>query len=299
MVRRIASQVHQQVSRLMRGDFIKQQPVWYQAVLDYPPLPLPPRAPPPRTQYDQTPNTSQPARPKAYDAKPLSIEYLEDKIRRQFFRDHPFETFRPKTLVEGAGIENANPIQGEAWTRLRQRGRNPTPEEYAFLFCLQQNIPHTVFISAIAFTRNLHEHHGKPLSEAYSTAVAQFRALRSEHQVATTFAAMEADYLGAIFSKGEIEHAFDKEKRGLATFERLEEFDEGAIAARKRWKAIVDRTEGSTEWTKGEEYVRLWQEGVRPTYAPRLTQPAEEPTKEEIAKSSDMFNLSQLLPQKA
>ncbi|KAG6854215.1 hypothetical protein C0991_009233 [Blastosporella zonata] len=249
--------VHQQVSRLMRGNFIKEQPVWYQAVLDFPPLPLPPRAPPARTQYDQVANASQPTHPEAHNQKPLRIAYIEDKIRRQFFRDHPFETFRPTTLVEGAVIEDAHPIRGEAWTRLRQRGRHPTPED------------------TISFARNLHEKHEKPLSEAYETAVAQFRALRSEHQIATTFAAMEADYLGAIFSKGEIEHAFDKEKRGLATFERLEEFDEGAIAARKRWKAIVDRTEGVTEWTKGKEYAKLWKEGVRPTYAPQLTKPIE------------------------
>lgn len=130
MVRRIASQVHQQVSRLMLGGYIKKQPAWYQAVLDFPPLPLPPKAPPSRTEYDQqTSKVPQPLRPKPYDPRPLPISYLEDDIRRQFFRDHPFEAFRPTTLVEGAGIEDQHPIRGENWTRLRQRGRNPTPEE--------------------------------------------------------------------------------------------------------------------------------------------------------------------------
>lgn len=133
MVRRIASQVHQQVSRLMNANYIKKQPAWFQAVLDYPPLPLPPKAPPSRTQYDQQPvkgSTSGSSRLRPHDPRPLPIYYLEDDIRRQFFRDHPFEAFRPTTLVEGAGIEDSHPIQGEAWTRLRQRGRNPTPEEY-------------------------------------------------------------------------------------------------------------------------------------------------------------------------
>lgn len=131
MVRRIASQVHQQVSRLMRGDYIKKQPVWYQAVLDYPPLSLPPKAPPSRTAYDQLPSNRSPStRPRSYDPRPLPIYYLEDDIRRQFFRDHPFEAFRPITLVEGAGIEDQHLIQGKDWKRLRQRGRNPSPEEY-------------------------------------------------------------------------------------------------------------------------------------------------------------------------
>ncbi|KAG6821374.1 hypothetical protein H0H93_014171 [Arthromyces matolae] len=258
MVRRIASQVHQQVSRLMRGKYIKEQPVWYQAVLEYPPLPLPPKAPPVRTQYDQEVKPVHPAHPKSYDPKAQPIVYLEDKIRRQFFRDHPFEAFRPITLVENGGIEEPHPIQGATWTRLRQRGRNPTPED------------------TVQFTRNLYEHHRKPLSEAYATAVAQFRAIRSERDIATKFAVMEAEYLGAIFAKGEIEHSFDKEKRGLATFERREEFDEGVIAARKRWKAVVEKTEGLQGWSKGQEYVRLWKAGVRPTYAPRLTKPLEQ-----------------------
>ncbi|KAG5654725.1 hypothetical protein H0H81_007481 [Sphagnurus paluster] len=271
MVRRIASQVHQQVSRLMRGDYIKRQPAWFQAVLDYPPLPLPPKAPPARTQYDQ--HTKQ-TRPRKYDPKPLPVAYLEDKIRRQFFRDHPFEAFRPTTLVEAAGVEDIHPIRGEAWTRLRQRGRNPTPED------------------AVRFVLNLHEHHRKPLAEAYTTAVAQFRALRSEHHVATTFAVMEAEHLGAIFSRGEIEHGFEKEKKGLVTFERREELDEGAIAARKRWKAVVERNDGVKQWTKGEEYVRLWKEGVRPTYAPVLTKPLPaQPTTEDVAKSANFMQI--------
>lgn len=147
--------------------------------------------------------------------------------------------------------------------------------------------------SAIRFTLNLYEHHKTPISEAYSTAVAQFRALRSEHHIATTFATIEAEQLGAIFSKGEIAHAFEKEKKNLATFERREELDEGAIAARKRWKAIVERQDGGQAWTKGAEYVRLWKEGVRPTYAPMLTQPVADatPSPEKIAESPDYMML--------
>jgi small subunit ribosomal protein S23 len=139
MVRRIASQVHQQVSRLMRGDYIKQQPAWFQAVLDYPPLPLPPKAPPSRTAYDLPYQQPPSAKLRPNDPRPLLVYYIEDDIRRQFFRDHPFEAFRPITLIEGGGIEDPHPIQGATWTRLRQRGRNPSPEEYVWLLdvCLR------------------------------------------------------------------------------------------------------------------------------------------------------------------
>lgn len=32
--------------------------------------------------------------------RPRAIVYPEDKLRRQFFKDHPFELSRPKVLVE-------------------------------------------------------------------------------------------------------------------------------------------------------------------------------------------------------
>ncbi|KAF9448180.1 hypothetical protein P691DRAFT_65885 [Macrolepiota fuliginosa MF-IS2] len=260
MVRRFANQVHQQVSRLMRANYIKKEPAWYQAVLQYPPLPLPPRAPPIRTEYDQQSSgpvvtSGQATRLRKLKPRPLPIKYIEDDVRRQFFRDHPFEAFRPKTLVEGAGIESPHSVKGEEWMRLRQRGRNPSPED------------------AIQFAVNLHQHHNLSLSQAYLRAVAQFRALRSEHHIASTFAVNEAETFGAIFENTEIENTFEREKKALESWKQEEQTDEGAIAARKRWKAIVERNIGESEWTKGEEYVRLWKENVKAEFSPELTQP--------------------------
>jgi len=143
MVRRIASQVHKQVSRLTRAGFIKTPPLWYEAVLEHPPLPLPPRELPSRTSYDSsssplsknqdsasTATATATTTKKTQGFRPLPITYVEDDIRRQFFRDHPFEAFRPRTLTEAGAIENEHPISGLIWTRLNQRGRNPSPEEY-------------------------------------------------------------------------------------------------------------------------------------------------------------------------
>jgi small subunit ribosomal protein S23 len=125
MVRRIASQVHKQAARLMRANYIKNEPVWFQAVLEHPPLPLPPRAPPVR-EDTLLPSNGKGRKPKT---EPLPIVYLEDSVRRQFFRDHPFEAFRPLSIVEGREVEDEHPVRGEEWTRLAQRGLNPSPEE--------------------------------------------------------------------------------------------------------------------------------------------------------------------------
>lgn len=51
--------------------------------------------------------------------------------------------------------------------------------------------------------------------------------------------------------------------------------DEGALAAIKRWKVLVEKNHGVSQWTRGEEYVRLWQEGIRPNYGPALTEPVQ------------------------
>jgi small subunit ribosomal protein S23 len=134
MVRRVATQVHRQVTRLLKTNYIRKEPTWYQAVLEHPPIPLPPRAPASRSPDDQDLPTNSQSRiahlKKPEKVKALPVVYLEDEIRRQFFRDHPFEAFRERTMVEGLTVQDEHPIKGTAWTRLGQRTKNPSPEEY-------------------------------------------------------------------------------------------------------------------------------------------------------------------------
>ena len=138
MSRYVANQVHKQTSRLLIGKVLPWPPRWFQAVLDNPPLPLPPRAPAPRDDFDLPPHKRAAARDAPtssgpLERKPLPIAYVEDELRRQFFEDHPMEAFRPKSLVEDGAVEEEHPVRGKAWTRLRQRGRNPSPEECALI----------------------------------------------------------------------------------------------------------------------------------------------------------------------
>ena len=316
MVRRIASQVHKQASRLTRAGFIKTPPVWYEAVLEHPPLPLPPREPPSRTSYDtSSSSSSRTSNQKAFaptatatkktqqGSRPLSITYVEDDIRRQFFRDHPFEAFRPRTLTEAGAVEHEHPISGLKWTRLNQRGRNPSPEEYVrphSPFSLWQNTarafsdPQLVrTLSAVQFALNLHQAHGLTLSDAYATSIAQFRTLRAVQHVATRFAAQAASVYGARFGPSATARGFEVENKVLDANElRTERLDDSARLARSRWRMVTlgnrAEQEGSSgvgvgvvnvgsaadrkAWSRGEEYVRLWKEGVRPDYSPALTE---------------------------
>lgn len=61
--------------------------------------------------------------------KPLPIVFPEDQIRLQFFRDHPFEAFRPINLVENEFIKDVEGPQGKDWTELSQRSKIPNAEE--------------------------------------------------------------------------------------------------------------------------------------------------------------------------
>ncbi|KAI6007165.1 mitochondrial ribosomal protein S25-domain-containing protein [Pisolithus albus] len=249
MVRRIASQVHKQVSRLMRVNYIKDEPAWYAAVLQFPPLPLPPKSP--SIRHDSS-RHSKLVPPKH---KPVNIAYLEDEVRRQFFRDHPFEAFRPVSIVEGGAVAEEHPVQGKNWIRLSQHGKCPSPED------------------AVRFAVNLHKHHKVSLTVAYTRAVAEFRALRAEHDIASSFSRLEAEAYGATFPS-EVDRTFQKEDMVYRAPERKRALDEGALLARKRWRAIlnIDSGMGNT-WSKGHEYARLQDQGVRPrhTYLDELS----------------------------
>ncbi|TBU41833.1 mitochondrial ribosomal protein S25-domain-containing protein [Dichomitus squalens] len=257
--KRIANQVHKQASRLLREGYIQQEPAWFRAVLDNPPLPLPARAPPSRTRFDTPSGAPLTAPADSKKTKPLPIKYVEDELRRQFFRDHPFEAFRQTTLVEGATVDTEHPIRGAQWRRLRQRGRNPSPED------------------AIRYAVNLYEHHDMDLSSAYASAVAQFRSLRAELEVARAVARSEAEHLGMEFGPSQVEITFAKEHKAFRTFQEAAAHDHTAETERKRWKAVVEREGRPDNWTKGQEYTRLWKEGVRPVYAPVFVDPQIKP----------------------
>jgi len=245
MVRRLASQVHKTASRL-KGAKLIPEPAWFQAVLQHPPLPVPPRTPPTRTGFDSSDSNPLQTRPKAQ-----SVVYLEDRVRRQFFQDHPFEAYRTRSLVENKYVQRQHPVGGSKWTRLSQRGPNPEPED------------------VVLFTANLHEQHRMPLALAYEQAVAQFHSLKSEHHLATLFAVHEAEYFGAEFGSRQTDDSFQRELAELKTWGAEQMLDDAAaLAARKRWRATPPKMSEEGVWTRGEEYIRLWQAGIRPNYIP-------------------------------
>lgn len=141
MVRKLATQVPQAVTRLLQAQTITP-PVWYQAYLEHPPQPLPPRrlAPVDLSLFNRSSSspekkdgnvTHRAKRAKTPKLKVPELRFQEDEIRRRFFMDFPFEAFRPVSLIEGQTIDEGRSglVEGEQWTELRQRGEVPTVEE--------------------------------------------------------------------------------------------------------------------------------------------------------------------------
>jgi small subunit ribosomal protein S23 len=59
--------------------------------------------------------------------QPVKIKYEEDQLRKEFFRDHPWELARPRIILEKTGkdFENYN------WSRIQQPGKRLDGERYA------------------------------------------------------------------------------------------------------------------------------------------------------------------------
>ena len=264
----------------MQANYIREEPLWYQAVLQYPPLPLPSRAPP--IQALDTENPSRKPSLRFPKMQPLTISYLEDRLRIQFFRDHPFEAFRPVSIVEAQLVEPEHPVRGKDWSRLSQRTRNPTAEEWATLSA-RLCVSLTPVPSAVLFAANLHRHHKVSLTVAYTRAVAEFRTLRAEHDIANTFARMEAESYGTVFSSA-VDRTFEKEDKVYKSVERKKALDESALRARKRWRAILNLDSGmGNTWSRGQEYVKRQKDGVRPSHLlDDSTKPPSSPSEEQL-----------------
>jgi small subunit ribosomal protein S23 len=58
--------------------------------------------------------------------KPLPITYAEDKLRSDFFGDHPWELARPRLIVEDSG----NDAKRYDWSKIVQRGKQLDGERF-------------------------------------------------------------------------------------------------------------------------------------------------------------------------
>ena len=130
-----ATNVIATTGRLIQAGLIKPPP-WWSTVMAHPPMPC-------NTRYVRAPGEPAPKLikylPKDMNRKRLrapkpkikEIRFQDDVFRDRFFRDHPWELARPRTVVESdiIGKSTRDGPEGLEWVRLDQRTKNPVPDE--------------------------------------------------------------------------------------------------------------------------------------------------------------------------
>lgn len=83
----------------------------------------------PRNAATRQPRRKPPRPAGTRHPRPREIVFPEDEVRRLFFLDHPFEAYRPVSLVEGEKVSAPRGPTSLAWTDLAQRSTVPSAEE--------------------------------------------------------------------------------------------------------------------------------------------------------------------------
>ncbi|ORY56907.1 37S ribosomal protein rsm25 [Pseudomassariella vexata] len=174
------ARVYQTVTKLMDHRVMPklrvQQPVWYKVVESIPPSemitrPLPPQHIIPKGKERKPSRLYQ----------PQQLTYPEDKLRRRFYRDHPWELARPRMIVEMDGKDS----QRCDWSKgLRQPGMQLSGESVVQRqLWLLENVP------------------GIGTNQAYDQVRREFYALRQEEEIERRVAREEARMVGSYFGQ--------------------------------------------------------------------------------------------------
>lgn len=115
--------------------------------------------------------------------KPLAMVFPEDKLRTEFFGDHPWELARPRLVVEDSG----NDAKNWDWSGIVQKGKQLDGE------------------SVVQRQMWLMRHAGLSKAAAYDRARHEFYAHRHRAEIRARVAKEEALHVGAYFGKGPLE----------------------------------------------------------------------------------------------
>ncbi|GAD93216.1 mitochondrial 37S ribosomal protein RSM25 [Paecilomyces variotii No. 5] len=123
---------------------------------------------------------------------PLEVKYEEDQLRKEFFRDHPWELARPRVLIESSGKD----FERYDWSRLQQPGKRLDGESVVQRqLYLLNNVPDMT------------------KSRAYDIARREFYQLRLREDIERRVAAEEAEATGAEFGPTKLEIGMELENQ--------------------------------------------------------------------------------------
>ncbi|KAI1427468.1 37S ribosomal protein S25 [Xylaria sp. FL1777] len=182
--------VYQTVTHMLNHRIVPnvkiQKPVWYNVVESIPPSEIVIRPYPPQHRKPN-PKTRKPSRL----FQPQQLVYEEDGLRRQFYKDHPWELARPRMIVEMDGRD----AERYDWSKgLRQRGMP---------LCGESVVQRQLWM--------MHNVEGMTQEKAYDIVRREFYALRQEEDIERRIAKEEAMKMGAYFGKSAMQVGLELE----------------------------------------------------------------------------------------
>ena len=118
--------VHHTANQLLTADRISNLPSWHNVTGS-----IPPAQTLVRTQgilhskrKNDTSQRKLPVKKASKLFQPTNINYEEDRLRTNFFGDHPWELARPRVILENDGKD----YEKNDWSKLSQPGRPVTGE---------------------------------------------------------------------------------------------------------------------------------------------------------------------------
>ncbi|KAF2840533.1 mitochondrial ribosomal protein [Patellaria atrata CBS 101060] len=179
------SRVHQTATHLFEIGRLRALPPWYNIVADFPPSQILVR-PIQRTQLEKKVK-----RKASRMFQPAQLTYPEDRLRRDFYSDHPWELARPKIVLENDG----NDSKGWDWSRIQQPEKRLDGE------------------SVIQRQMWLMHHEGLDKALAYDRARKEFYKVRNLEELERRVAKEEALHTGAYFGKTALEVGMELEDK--------------------------------------------------------------------------------------
>ncbi|KAK4133186.1 mitochondrial ribosomal protein [Trichocladium antarcticum] len=161
---------------------LNHAPLWFQAVSQIPPAEVLTRPYPVQHREPRVPLRGG-RRPRNL-FRPTRIEHPEDRLRDQFYRDHPWELARPKLVLELDGLD----ARERDWHKgLRQPGMALSGE------------------SVVQRQLWLMETRGMTKHAAYDKVRKEFYKLRQMEEMESRIAVEEARMYGAYFGKNNLQ----------------------------------------------------------------------------------------------
>ncbi|PYH95186.1 37S ribosomal protein Rsm25 [Aspergillus ellipticus CBS 707.79] len=204
-----ALRVRQTAIRQKAVGKFKMLPKWVDAIADIPPAQVTVRTPAQqhqlvRQRVTSVPGSSKPQvvfevqekriKPKKASRlfQPVELKYEEDLLRKEFFRDHPWELARPRIVVETTGKD----FERHNWRQLQQPGKRLDGESVVQRqLWLLNNVPDMT------------------KSNAYDIARREFYRLRLQEDIERRVAAEEAEATGAVFGLSRHEIGMELENK--------------------------------------------------------------------------------------